>query len=134
MPTTMRLPTLTDTAAFRALAAHHADAKGWQMRALFSQEAGRFEHLSLEAASLFLDYSKNLVNDQTMHLLMQLAQERGLEQRRDAMFAGEKINVTENRPVLHTALRLPRTSTLFVDGQDVVPEVHAVLDRIKAFS
>ncbi|MGH8806418.1 MAG: glucose-6-phosphate isomerase, partial [Noviherbaspirillum sp.] len=131
MPFAMRLPVLTDASAFRALAVHYADAKEWQMRALFSQQPDRFERCSLEAAGLFLDYSKNLVNERTMQLLMQLARERGIEQRRDAMFAGEGINVTEHRPVLHTALRLPRDSTLLVDGQDVVQEVHAVLDRIK---
>ncbi|HVK95979.1 MAG TPA: glucose-6-phosphate isomerase [Noviherbaspirillum sp.] len=125
---------LTESPAFRSLALHYAEAKEWQMRTLFAQQPDRFKRFSLEAAGLLLDYSKNRVNDTTLQLLLQLARERGVERQRDAMFAGEKINLTEQRAVLHTALRLPRDQKLMVDGQDVVPEVHAVLQRIEAFS
>lgn len=104
------------------------------MRTLFSRQPDRFDQFSIESAGLLLDYSKNRLNETTMQLLFQLARERGVEQRRDAMFAGEKINTTEHRAVLHTALRMPRNSRLVVDGQDVMQEVHAVLDHIKAFS
>ncbi len=130
----MLRPTLTQAPAYRALQTHFAEASEWKMRTLFAQEPDRFERFSIEAAGLLLDYSKNRIGDTTMQLLLQLAQERGVEQRRDAMFAGEKINVTERRAVLHTVLRAPRGSTLLVDGQDVVQEVHAVLDRIRAFT
>ncbi|GAB3552944.1 glucose-6-phosphate isomerase [Noviherbaspirillum agri] len=130
----MRQPALTDTPAFQALASHYAEAKAWQMRSLFSQQPDRFERFSTEAAGLLLDYSKNRLNETTMKLLFQLARERNVEQRRAAMFAGERINNTEHRAVLHVALRMPRHSTLVVDGQDVVPEVHAVLDRLQAFT
>ena len=130
----MHRPSLTELPAFKALSAHHAQARDWQMRALFAQQPSRFADLSLEAAGLLLDYSKNRVNPETMQLLVQLARESGLEAKRAAMFAGEKINATERRAVLHTALRLPRNASLVVDGQDVVPEVHAVLDRMKSFS
>jgi glucose-6-phosphate isomerase len=125
---------LTATETFKALQQHYADAQTWQMRNLFAQDAQRFERFSLEAAGLLLDYSKNRLNHETMRLLIGLAQERGVEGQRDAMFAGEKINFTENRAVLHTALRAPRSATLRVDGQDVIGDVHAVLDRMEAFS
>jgi glucose-6-phosphate isomerase len=127
-------PALTDTAAFHALNSHYAEAKEWQMRPLFSAQPDRFQRFSLEAAGLLLDYSKNRLNEATMQLLLQLARERDVEQQRDAMFAGEKINTTEHRAVLHTALRMPRNRSLLVDGQDVIPEVHAVLDHIKEFT
>jgi len=129
----MLRPTFTNTPAYHALQNHFAEARIWQMRSLFEQESDRFDRFSIEAAGLLLDYSKNRVNDRTMQLLLELARERGVEQRRDAMFAGEKINVTEHRAVLHTALRAPRDSALVVDGQDVTQEVHAVLDRIGVF-
>ncbi len=130
----MREINLTDTVAFKALASHFAEAKDWQMRMLFSRQPNRFDRFSAEAAGLLLDYSKNRIDDTTMRLLLDLARERGVERKRDAMFAGEKINLTEHRAVLHTALRMPRTARLVVDGQDVIPEVHAVLDHIKAFT
>lgn len=104
------------------------------MRDLFAADPDRFERYSDEAAGLFLDYSKNRVDGRTLELLVQVARERGLEARRDAMFAGEKINNTEGRAVLHTALRAPRGTQLTVDGQDVNADVHAVLDRVKTFS
>jgi glucose-6-phosphate isomerase len=125
---------LTAVAAFHALQSHYGEAKEWQMRELFSREPARFARFSIEAAGLLLDYSKNRISETTMRLLLALARERNVEQRRDAMFAGEKINTTEQRPVLHTALRAPRTETLLVDGQNVMQEVHAVLDHIKVFS
>ncbi len=130
----MRQNVLTDIPAFRALASHYAEAKEWQMRTLFSSQPDRFNRFSVEASGLLLDYSKNRINDTTMKLLLQLAQERDLEHKRDAMFAGEKINTTEHRAVLHTALRMPRNTTLVVDGQNVIPEVHAVLDHIQTFT
>ncbi|HEY0846338.1 MAG TPA: glucose-6-phosphate isomerase [Noviherbaspirillum sp.] len=130
----MHQPALTDTAAFQSLASHYVEAKDWQMRTLFARQPDRFERFSIESAGLLLDYSKNRLNETSMDLLFQLARERGVEQKRDAMFAGEKINTTEHRAVLHAALRMPRNSRLVVDGQDVIQEVHAVLDQIKAFT
>jgi glucose-6-phosphate isomerase len=104
------------------------------LRQLFADDPGRGERLSVEAAGLYLDYSKNRVTDETLKLLLQLAEESGLRRRIDAMFSGEKINITEKRAVLHTALRAPKDATILVDGKNVVPEVHAVLDRMAAFS
>jgi glucose-6-phosphate isomerase len=130
----MPLPPLTSTAGFQALENHAIEAEDWQMRSLFAADPQRFERMSVEAAGLFLDYSKNRLDGRTLELLAALARERGVEQQRDAMFAGEKINNTENRAVLHTALRAPRHAKLVVDGQDVVNDVHAVLDRVKSFT
>jgi len=103
------------------------------LRDLFAQDPQRGERLCLEAAGVFLDYSKNRVTDQTLGLLFQLAAQSGLRQRIDAMFSGERINLTEGRPVLHTALRAPRGASVLVDGENVVPQVHEVLDRMSAF-
>ena len=125
---------LSATPAYRALAAHFNEVRDLQMRTMFAQESDRFDRFSIEAAGLLLDYSKNRVNVHTMQLLRQLARERKVEERRDAMFAGEKINSTEHRAVLHTVLRMPRDTSLLIDGQDVVKEVHAVLDHIRAFT
>jgi len=130
----MRQPPLTSTASFQALAQHADTAKTWQMRDLFAADPDRFERFSDEAAGLFLDYSKNRLDGRTLELLVQVARERGLEARRDAMFAGEKINNTEQRAVLHTALRAPRGTQLTIDGQDVNADVHAVLERVKTFT
>jgi glucose-6-phosphate isomerase len=130
----MRQPLLTSTTSYQSLRNHAAQAKNWQMRELFAQDPQRFERMSSEAAGLFLDYSKNRLDGRTLELLAQLARERGVERLRDAMFAGEKINLTENRAVLHTALRAPATRPFELDGQDVSADVHAVLDRIKVFS
>ncbi|MGI4718506.1 MAG: glucose-6-phosphate isomerase [Janthinobacterium lividum] len=130
----MRTPSLTSTASFQALEHHAAQAEDWEMRSLFAADPQRFDRLSVEAAGLFLDYSKNRLDGRTLELLAALARERGVEARRDAMFAGERINNTENRAVLHTALRAPRGAKLVVDGQDVNLEVHAVLDRIRTFT
>ena len=104
------------------------------LRSLFADDPGRGERLTAEAAGLFLDYSKNRVTDETLGLLLQLAEESGLRTRIDAMFRGEKINVTEGRAVLHVALRAAKGQSILVDGEDVVPEVHAVLDRMADFS
>ena len=126
--------TLAATPEWKALEGHYARFKDTRLRDLFAQDPGRAERFSLEAAGLFLDYSKNRIADETVGLLAALARARAVEAKRDAMFAGDKINVSENRAVLHVALRAPRGETILVDGQNVVPEVHAVLDRMAAFS
>jgi glucose-6-phosphate isomerase len=130
----MRQPALTATASFQALETHAVEAEDWQMRGLFAADPQRFAHFSLEAAGLFLDYSKNRLDRRTLELLVDLARERGVEEQREAMFSGEKINLTEHRAVLHTALRAPRDTALVVDGQNITADVHAVLDRVKVFS
>jgi glucose-6-phosphate isomerase len=130
----MRQPPLTSTTSYQALQSHAQDAQQWQMRDLFAQDPQRFERLSSEAAGLFLDYSKNRLDGRTLALLANLARERGVEQLRDAMFAGDKINLTEQRAVLHTALRAPKDKQITVDGQDITADVHAVLARVKTFS
>ena len=112
----MRQPALTTTASFKALESHAADAKNWQLRQLFAADAQRFPKLTVDAAGLFLDYSKNRLDATTVGLLLDLARERGVERQRDAMLSGEKINLTEQRAVLHTALRMPRGKALVVDG------------------
>ena len=118
----------------RRFRAHYETVKDLHLRALFASDAGRAERFAVEAAGLFLDYSKNRITDETVRLLVGLARARGVEARRDAMFSGEKINVSENRAVLHVALRAPRDQHILVDGEDVAPEVHSVLDRMAAFS
>jgi glucose-6-phosphate isomerase len=120
--------------AWKALAAHHKNLRKLHLRDLFAQDPGRGERLAKEAVGLFLDYSKNRVTDETLQLLVQLANESGLRERMDAMFRGEKINVTETRAVLHVALRAPRDASVLVDGKNVVPGVHAVLDRMGPFA
>jgi glucose-6-phosphate isomerase len=130
----MRQPALTTTAAYQALATHALEAEDWQLRALFAADAQRFPKLTVDAAGLFLDYSKNRLDARTLELLTDLARERGVEAQRDAMYAGERINLTEHRAVLHTALRAPRENPLAVDGQDVAADVHHVLDRMRAFT
>ena len=129
-----RVPSLTERPAWKALADHHAKLRDVHLRSLFADDPKRGERLVAEGAGLFLDYSKHRVTDETLRLLLALADEVGLRPRIDAMFRGEKINVTENRAVLHTALRAPRGTTIVVDGEDVVPKVHAVLDRMADFS
>jgi len=124
----------TQLPAWQALAAHKRDIEGRHLRQLFADDPGRGERLTAEGAGLFLDYSKNRVTNDTLRLLLQLAEEAGLRQRIDAMFAGEKINPTEDRAVLHVALRAPRDQHIFVDGQDVVPAVHEVLDKMASFA
>jgi glucose-6-phosphate isomerase len=130
----MRQPSLTSTASYQALQSHAKDAQQWQMRDLFAQDPQRFERLSSEAAGLFLDYSKNRLDGRTLALLANLARERGVEKLRDAMFDGAKINLTEHRAVLHTALRAPKDKQITVDGQDITADVHGVLARIRTFS
>ncbi|MGH7397598.1 MAG: glucose-6-phosphate isomerase, partial [Candidatus Rokuibacteriota bacterium] len=121
-------------AAWAALEAHHGQLRDTHLRTLFAEDGRRGERLALEAAGLYLDYSKNRVTDETLRLLRALADAAGLRSRIDAMFSGEKINVTEQRAALHVALRAPRGRRILVDGRDVVPGVHAVLDRMADFS
>jgi glucose-6-phosphate isomerase len=130
----MAVTPLRSRPAWASLERHHADIAGRHLRDLFAQDPDRGERLTLEAAGLYLDYSKNRITDETMALLVQLAEESSLAQRRDAMFAGAPINVSEQRSVLHVALRVPAGGTLVVEGVDVVTEVHTVLDRMTAFS
>ncbi|HVV71652.1 MAG TPA: glucose-6-phosphate isomerase [Verrucomicrobiae bacterium] len=125
---------LTELKSWKALAAHHRKARQWHLRDLFSENSRRAQTFSLEACGLFLDYSKNRVDNQTLELLMNLAKESGLRGRIDAMFAGDKINLTENRAVLHVALRAPGDSVIRVDGENVVPQVHAVRRKMAAFA
>jgi len=125
---------LTQRPSWKALAAHYRQIKHLNLRKLFADDPKRGARLAAEAAGVYLDYSKNRINDQTIKLLMQLAKESGLREKIDAMFSGEKINTTENRAVLHVALRAPKGETMLVDGKNVVPEVHAVLDRMRVFS
>jgi glucose-6-phosphate isomerase len=120
--------------AWQALRRHHAEIAGVHLRELFAGDPGRGERMCAEAAGLYLDYSKNRVTDETMRLLVELAHESGVPERRDAMFRGEHINVSEDRAVLHVALRMPRTASLVVDGTDVVRQVHDVLDRMAGFA
>jgi len=128
------MPPLTGSPAWQALVAHHAGIKDVHLRTLFAEDPGRAKRLSAEGAGLFLDYSKNRITDETLRLLLELAAERGVAKRRDAMFAGEKINATERRAVLHVALRAPRDAQIEVDGADVVPGVHEVLDAMASFA
>ncbi|MBX9627176.1 MAG: glucose-6-phosphate isomerase [Gemmataceae bacterium] len=127
-------PPLTARPAWRALQAHYATIKDRHLRQLFADDPGRGDRLTAEAAGVFLDYSKNRATDETVKLLLQLAEESGLRDHIDAMFRGDKINATEHRAVLHVALRAPKGETITVDGTNVVPEVHAVLDRMAAFA
>jgi glucose-6-phosphate isomerase len=125
---------LRQRASWRALADHRASVAERHLRELFGDDPRRGERLTVEDVGLYLDYSKQRVTDETMRLLVALAEESGVAERRDAMFRGERINTTENRAVLHVALRAPRGTSILVDGDDVVPDVHAVLDRMAAFS
>jgi glucose-6-phosphate isomerase len=125
---------LPERKAWQELRRHHAEIAGVHLRELFATDPGRGERMCAEAAGLYLDYSKNRVTDETMRLLVELAAESGVPERRDAMFRGEHINVSEDRAVLHVALRMPRTASLVVDGADVVRQVHEVLDRMAGFA
>ncbi len=124
---------LTKRKAWSALRAHHKTMQSVHLRKLFADNPKRAEKFSLEALGIYFDYSKNRITDKTVTLLLQLAKESGLRERIDAMFRGDKINITENRAVLHVALRAPKDETILVDGKNVVPEVHAVLDKMTAF-
>jgi glucose-6-phosphate isomerase len=124
---------LTKRKAWKALGAHYKKISKIHLRKLFADDPKRGERLTLEAAGIFLDYSKHRINDQTIKLLLQLADESRLRERIEAMFSGEKINITEKRAVLHVALRAPQGSSILVDGENVVPGVHAVLDKMASF-
>ena len=128
-----RLKGFTRRPAWKALAAHCKQVREVQLRKLFADDPKRGERLTAEAVGVFVDYSKNRITDETLKLLLQLAEESGLRERIDAMFRGEKINVSEKRAVLHVALRAPKDEVIKVDGKDVVPGVHAVLDKMAAF-
>src|SRR6202046_5130819 len=125
---------LRERPSWKALEQHHAEISGRHLRELFAEDPGRGERLTARAAGLYLDYSKNRVTDETLRLLFDLARECGLAERRDMMFAGQPINTSENRSVLHVALRMPKGSTLVVDGTDVVAQVHEVLEAMTDFA
>jgi glucose-6-phosphate isomerase len=131
---TMERARPTQRPAWQALSSHHQEIKDLHLRNLFKDDPKRGERMVLEASGLYLDYSKNRITDRTLRLLLDLAEQSGLRARIDAMFRGDKINVTENRAVLHTALRAPRDARIMVDGHDVVPDVHRVLERMADFA
>jgi glucose-6-phosphate isomerase len=130
----MAISALRTRSAWALLKQHHQKVKRVQLKQLFAKDGERGERMAVEAAGLYLDYSKNRITDETLKLLLQLADESGLRERIDAMFRGDKINVSEKRSVLHVALRAPRGASILHDGQNVVPEVHAVLDKMAAFA
>lgn len=130
----MASKSVTELPAWKALSAHFQKVGRLRLRELFAEDPKRGERLAVEAAGLYLDYSKNRITDETMRLLLELAEQSGLRARIDAMFAGEKINLSERRAVLHVALRAPKGQSILVDGEDVVPGVHAVLDRMADFA
>ena len=125
---------ITQLPAWAALATHYREASGLHLRDLFAHDPVRGERMTAEAAGIYLDYSKNRVTDETIKLLLELTTAARLRERIDAMFRGERINVSEGRPALHVALRAPKTASIVVDGVDVIPQVHAVLDKMAAFS
>ncbi|WP_263381674.1 glucose-6-phosphate isomerase [Granulicella arctica] len=131
---TTKLAPLSERPSWKALQAHHDTIQATTLKQLFADDPARGERLTAEAAGIFLDYSKNRVTDETLGLLTKLAEESGLAERINAMFTGEKINITENRAVLHVALRAPKSESIVVDGEDVVPPVHAVLDKMAGFA
>ena len=128
------MASLVHSSAWQALVHHHETIRSVTMRDLFAQDPRRFDKMHLEVGPILLDYAKNRINDTTVSLLLQLARQAGVERLRARMFAGDKINVTENRAVLHTALRAPQSAQVRVDGEDVVPHVHAVLAQMRRFS
>jgi glucose-6-phosphate isomerase len=130
---TTKTPQLTKRAAWQALKAHYTKIRNMHLRKLFADDPKRGERMTTEAIGIYFDYSKHRITDETLGLLVQLAEESGLRARIDAMFRGEKINVTEKRAVLHVALRAPKGKSIVVDGEDVVPKVHAVLDKMTGF-
>ncbi len=129
----MELAPLRQRPAWKALEAHYEGVRNRHLRELFAEDPQRAEKFSLDAVGVLLDYSKNRITDETLRLLLDLADQSGIRERIDAMFRGEKINITENRAVLHVALRAPRDEVINVDGKNVVPEVHAVLDKMADF-
>src|SRR5262245_40677634 len=120
--------------AWTALDKHYQQIKGQHLRQLFAADGKRGERFVVEAAGIYFDYSKNRITEETLGLLLQLAEQSGLRQHIDAMFRGDKINVSEKRSVLHVALRAPKGASVLHDGQNVVPEVHAVLDKMAPFA
>ena len=128
---TKQIAPLTQRQAWKALEAHHKNVREFHLRKLFADDPKRGERMTAEALGLYLDYSKNRITDETLKLLLQLAEESGLRERIDAMFRGEKINLTENRAVLHVALRAPRGASIVSMARTLVPQVHAVLDKIE---
>jgi glucose-6-phosphate isomerase len=130
----MTVAPLRKRSAWTALQTHHQKIEGIHLRQLFAEDGGRGERLAAEAVGIYLDYSKNRITDETLKLLLQLAEQSGLRERIDAMFNGEKINVSEGRAVLHVALRAPRGASISVDGRNAVPEVHAVLDKMADYA
>jgi len=131
---TETIPSLTQTAAWKALEAHSQENRNLTIKDLFAEDSTRGHRLTVEAAGIYFDYSKNRITDETLRLLSALAEEAGLSSHVDAMFRGDKINVTEKRAVLHVALRAPKGESILVDGVDVVPAVHAVLDKMAGFA
>jgi glucose-6-phosphate isomerase len=131
---TTQLTPLTQRPAWKTLEDHYQKIRDVHLRTLFAEDPRRGERFACEAVGIYLDYSKNRITEETLNLLLQLAESSHLRERIDAMFRGEKINITENRAVLHVALRAPKGESIYVDGQDVVPEVHAVLDKMANFS
>ena len=129
-----RTPSTSTRAAWQALRDHYETVRDLHLRDLFADDPTRGERMTAEAAGVYLDYSKHRINDETLKLLIELAEQSGLRARIDAMFRGEKINITENRAVLHVALRAPKGASIVVDGRNVVPEVHAVLDKMADFA
>lgn len=134
MSMTASIPQLTKLPAWQALEAHYPKVRELHLRKLFADDLKRGERMTAEAVGIYFDYSRHRITDETLRLLLQLPGESGLQARIDAMFRGEKINVTEKRAVLHVALRAPKGQSIVVDGQDVVPQVHAVLDKMADFS
>jgi glucose-6-phosphate isomerase len=132
--TAVKSASLTQLSAWKALESHYQQIKDVHIRQLFTDDAKRGERLTADAAGIYLDYSKHRITDETLSLLLKLAAESGLRERIDAMFSGQKINITENRAVLHVALRAPKGTKILVDGKDVVPEVHEVLVKMSAFA
>ena len=128
------IPQLTNLASWKALESHYKKVGALHLRNLFADDPNRGERMTIEAVGIYFDYSKHRVIDETLSLLFQLAEESGLQSRIEAMFQGEKINITEKRAALHVALRAPIGQSIFLDGKDVVPQVHAVLDKMVAFS
>src|SRR5271170_2288354 len=134
MQMTTNLAPLSERPAWKALKAYHQQIQQKELKQLFADDPSRGERFTVEAGGIFLDYSKNNITEETLKLLIQLAEESGMRARIDAMFSGEKINITENRAVLHVALRAPKGEKIVVDGEDVVPAVHAVLDKMAGFA
>ena len=130
----MTTTALTQRPAWKALETHFAQIRNRHLRQLFADDPRRGERLTVEAVGIYLDYSKHRITDETLRLLLQLAEECGLRQRIQGMFRGERINITEKRAVLHVALRAPKGQSIVLDGEDVVPAVHDVLDRMADFA